>query len=108
MRGFSNPISIQNVSNDIDDKTIEVMLKVCKKNAPIFQKYFKQKAKRVGVKKLRRYDLYAPSKKSADEKEIIHLIRVQRLVLNSLNIGLVQRLQSMLHVFLMRIILIIQ
>ena len=74
MRGFRNPISIQNISNDVDDKTIDVMLQVCKKNAPVFQKYFQQKAKRVGVKKLRRYDLYAPSKKSASEKTT-HLIK---------------------------------
>ena len=77
MRGFANPISVQNISNDVNDETIKVMLNVCKKNAPVFQKYFKQKAKRVGVKKLRRYDLYAPSKKSGNEK-IIHLIREQR------------------------------
>ena len=42
MRKFPSPISIQNISNDVDDKTIDVMLQVCKKNAPVFQKYFKQ------------------------------------------------------------------
>ena len=84
MRGFKNPISIQNISNDVDDKTIDVMLQVCKKNAPIFQKYFKQKAKRVGVKKLRRYDLYAPSKKSASEKNYT-FEQGTKLVLDSFN-----------------------
>ena len=84
MRGFKNPISIQNISNDVDDKTIDVMLQVCKKNAPIFQKYFKQKAKRIGVKKLRRYDLYAPSKKSASEKNYT-FEQGTKLVLDSFN-----------------------
>jgi len=84
MRGFQNPISIQNISNDVDDKTINVMLDVCKKNAPVFQKYFKQKAKRVGVKKLRRYDLYAPSKKSNAEKNY-SFDQGTKLVLDSLN-----------------------
>ena len=84
MRGFKNPISIQNISNDVDDKTIDVMLEVCKKNAPVFQKYFQQKAKRVGVKKLRRYDLYAPSKKSAAEKNYT-FDQGTKLVLDSLN-----------------------
>jgi len=84
MRGFESPISIQNISNDVDDKTINVMLSVCKKNAPIFQNYFKQKAKRVGVKKLRRYDLYAPSKRSATEKNYT-FEQGTKLVLDSLN-----------------------
>jgi len=84
MRGFDNPISIQNMSNDVDDKTISVMLEVCKKNAPVFQKYFQQKAKRVGVKKLRRYDLYAPSKKSSGERDYT-FDQGTKLVLDSLN-----------------------
>jgi len=84
MRKFPSPISIQNISNDVDDKTIDVMLQVCKKNAPVFQKYFKQKAKRVGVKKLRRYDLYAPSKKSDAERNYT-FDHGAKLVLDSLN-----------------------
>ena len=43
MRGFRNPISVQNISNDVNDKTIDVMLKVCKKNAPVFQNIFNKK-----------------------------------------------------------------
>ncbi|HJM14237.1 MAG TPA: M3 family oligoendopeptidase [Candidatus Nitrosopelagicus sp.] len=84
MRKFPSPISIQNISNDVDDKTIDVMLQVCKKNATVFQKYFKQKAKRVGVKKLRRYDLYAPSKKSGAERNYT-FDQGAKLVLDSLN-----------------------
>ena len=84
MRKFPSPISIQNISNDVDDKTIDVMLQVCKKNATVFQKYFKQKAKRVGVKKLRRYDLYAPSKKSGAERNYT-FEQGTKLVLDSLN-----------------------
>ena len=53
-------------------------------NAPVFQKYFKQKAKRVGVKKLRRYDLYAPSKKSSAERNYT-FDQGTKLVLDSLN-----------------------
>ncbi|MFB5611463.1 MAG: M3 family oligoendopeptidase, partial [Nitrosopumilaceae archaeon] len=61
IRGYPSPISMRNVGNDVDDKTITSLLDVCKKNAPIFQKFFLQKAKMIGMKKLRRYDLYAPS-----------------------------------------------
>jgi oligoendopeptidase F len=61
IRGFSSPISIRNIANDVDDKTIDSLLHVCKKNAVVFQNFFIQKAKMLGLKKLRRYDLYAPS-----------------------------------------------
>jgi oligoendopeptidase F len=68
IRGFSSPISIRNISNDVDDKTIDALLHVCKKNAPVFQKFFIQKAKMLGLKKLRRYDLYAPATAKIKEK----------------------------------------
>jgi hypothetical protein len=31
---------MRNIGNDIDDKTIESLLAVCKKNSPVFQKFF--------------------------------------------------------------------
>lgn len=68
IRGYSSPISMRNIGNDVDDKTISSLLQVCKKNAPVFQKFFVQKAKMLGIKKLRRYDLYAPSTSKIKEK----------------------------------------
>ena len=38
LRKFPSPISVRNLYNDIDDKTIETLLKVCRSNAGIFQK----------------------------------------------------------------------
>jgi oligoendopeptidase F len=64
LRKFSNPISVRNLSNDIPDEAVDVLLDVTKKNARIFQRYFKLKARNLGVKKLRRYDIYAPVAKS--------------------------------------------
>jgi len=40
MRGFSSPIMIRNISNNIDKETTKTLLNVCKKNSKIFQKYF--------------------------------------------------------------------
>ena len=82
IRGFSTPISIRNISNDVDDKTITTLLAVCKKNAFIFQKFFLQKAKMLGMKKIRRYDLYAPSTAKIKEKTYPYDKSV-RLVLDS-------------------------
>jgi len=60
IRGFNSPISVRNIYNNIDDTTVETLLSVCKENAHLFHDYFIEKAKLIGVKKLRRYDLYAP------------------------------------------------
>ena len=68
IRGYKSPISMRNIGNDVDDKTIESLLTVCRKNSPVFQKFFVQKAKILKMKKLRRYDLYAPSAAKIKEK----------------------------------------
>ena len=84
MRGFSSPIMIRNISNNVDNETAKTLLDVCKKNSKIFQKYFLQKAKLLGMKKLRRYDLYAPRKSKIKEKNYSY-DRSVKLVLDSLS-----------------------
>ena len=39
---------------------VDTLLSVCRKNAGIFQRYFRLKAGWLGLEKLRRYDIYAP------------------------------------------------
>ena len=68
IRGYKSPISMRNIGNNVDDKTIESLLTVCRKNSPVFQKFFIQKAKMLKMKKLRRYDLYAPAAANIKEK----------------------------------------
>ena len=68
IRGYKSPISMRNIGNDVDDNTIDSLLSVCKKNSPVFQKFFIQKAKMLKMKKLRRYDLYAPAAANIKEK----------------------------------------
>ncbi len=68
LRKFPSPISVRNLYNNIDDTTIEILLKVCRSNAGIFQKYFKEKSKMLKLKKLERYHLYAPLKISKTRK----------------------------------------
>ena len=66
MRKFSSPLSVRNLANDVPDEAVDVLLEVTKKNSKIFQRYFKMKAKHLGIPsgKLRRYDIYAPVAKS--------------------------------------------
>jgi oligoendopeptidase F len=60
LRGYGTPIAIRNLANDIPDDVVNTLLEVCKKNAPIFHRYFQLKARWLGVDRLRRYDVYAP------------------------------------------------
>jgi oligoendopeptidase F len=67
LRGYASPISARNVGNDLPDQVVDILLSVCRKNAGIFQNYFRLKAGWLGLKKLRRYDIYAPL--AASEKQ---------------------------------------
>ncbi len=60
LRGFSSPIAVRNLDNDIPDAVTETLLEVCRRNMPVFHRYFALKARWLGMEKLRRYDIYAP------------------------------------------------
>ncbi|MBN1265680.1 MAG: M3 family oligoendopeptidase [Anaerolineales bacterium] len=78
LRGFSCPISVRNLGNDVPDEVVNTLLEVSEKNAVIFQDYFRLKAQWLGVDKLRRYDVYAPvvqSDKRYSYQEAIDLVK---------------------------------
>jgi oligoendopeptidase F len=60
LRGFKSPISVRNTYNNLDDSTVDSLLQACRSNVKVFQKYFKEKAAMIGLRKLHRYHLYAP------------------------------------------------
>lgn len=64
LRGFASPISVRNLDNDLPDEVIDTLLDVARKNIGIFHRYFRLKARKLGMEKLRRYDIYAPLAKS--------------------------------------------
>ena len=81
LRKFPSPISVRNLYNNIDDKTVETLIEVCRANAGIFQRYFKEKSKMLKLKKLERYHLYAPLKIKKQEK--INYNKAMETVLNA-------------------------
>jgi len=64
LRDYDSPISVRNLRNDIPDEAVDTLLDVCEANAPLFQRFFKLKAKWLEMDRIRRYDVYAPVAKS--------------------------------------------
>ncbi len=61
LRGYSSPIAVMNLANNIPDSVVELLLATCEKNKSLFQKYFKIKKQILGLEVFNRYDLYAPT-----------------------------------------------
>lgn len=80
LRGYKSPINVRNEVNDIPDKAVEALLKACEKNQNLFHQFFEIKRKKLGLKKLRRFDLYAPI---TEEKELISYDKAVKLVLET-------------------------
>ncbi len=64
LRKFNEPISARNLGNDIPDDVVATLLDVAHKNATVFQRYFRLKARWLKMDRLSRYDVYAPVAKS--------------------------------------------
>ncbi len=64
LRHFEAPISTRNLQNDIPGEVVDTLLTVVRENRATIQRYFKLKAKWLGLDKLRRYDIYAPMQAS--------------------------------------------
>jgi oligoendopeptidase F len=60
LRHYESPIAARNLGNHIPDDVVETLLKVCRENVVLFQRYFQLKARWLGMETLRRYDVYAP------------------------------------------------
>lgn len=65
IRNYPKSISSRNLSNELDDKTIDILLNVIRKNNSVFQEYFKLKHSMINKKskkkfKFSRFNAYAP------------------------------------------------
>ena len=82
LRKYSSPISARNLINDLPDSVVNTLLDVAGKNVGLFQRFFRLKAKWLGVDHLRRYDIYAPVVKSDKKYDYDHAAQI---VLDSFN-----------------------
>jgi oligoendopeptidase F len=60
LRGFSNPMQPTNMNNELEDETVETMLRVTLENVDVAQRWFRTKAQLLGFDRLELADQYAP------------------------------------------------
>ena len=82
LRKYANPLAARNLGNDIPDDVVDTLLDLAHKNAGIFQRFFKVKARLLGMERLRRCDIYAPVSKS---KKAYAFDDAANMVLDSFN-----------------------
>ncbi len=77
LRGYSSPIAVRNLGNDVSDRAVELLIEVARESAGLFRRYFRLKAGWIGCERLRRYDLYAPlavSKRTVPYGEAVAMV----------------------------------
>lgn len=80
LRSYGTPIMPRNLSNEIDDAAVETMMAVTERNYPIAHRYYRLKARLLGVEKLELFDQYAPI---SDVKDTMTYQEAQQVILES-------------------------
>ena len=68
LRKYPNPMTQSLIANDVDQQTVDSLMKTIEKNVGLYQRYLRLKAKLMGLDKLANYDVVAPLPQ-APEKE---------------------------------------
>jgi oligoendopeptidase F len=60
LRKYPTPLTQSLIANDVDQKTVDSLMKTVEANMNVYRSYLKLKAKFMGLKKLANYDITAP------------------------------------------------
>jgi oligoendopeptidase F len=60
LRKYQTPMTQSLIDNDVDQQAIDSLMKTIEKNASLYQRYLRLKAKLMGLGKLANYDIMAP------------------------------------------------
>jgi len=60
LRAYANPLAARHLSNEIDAASVEALLSACERAFPLVQRYYRLKARLLGLDTLLDYDRYAP------------------------------------------------
>lgn len=60
LRSYQNPIDARNLANEIEGESVNALIDACVRNYPLVARYYRLKAKLLGIDDLKDYDRYAP------------------------------------------------
>ena len=60
LRRYASPIDERNLANEIDDATVQALMTACERRGALVARYYRLKAKLLGLDQLEDYDRYAP------------------------------------------------
>jgi oligoendopeptidase F len=61
LRRYATPIAARNLANEIDGPSVEALLRACVDRYPLVARYYRLKARLLGLARLEDYDRYAPA-----------------------------------------------
>jgi oligoendopeptidase F len=67
LRKWASPMTQSLIDNDVDQQTIDSLMKSIKRNVSLYRRYLKLKAKLMGLRKLANYDIMAPLPKAPEK-----------------------------------------
>jgi oligoendopeptidase F len=68
LRGYADPIDERNLANEIEGPAVHALLAACEARYPLVQRYYRLKARLLGLPELRDYDRYAPLPEAAGQR----------------------------------------
>jgi len=60
LRHYQDPIDSRNLANEIDGASVRALLDACERGHPLVHRYYRLKARLLGIEQLEDYDRYAP------------------------------------------------
>ncbi len=80
LRGLPHPMAERHLANEIDAETVEALLGACERRHPLVARYYRLKARLLGLEQLYDYDRYAPIPGAPGERSFAD---ASRLVLDA-------------------------
>jgi oligoendopeptidase F len=68
LRSYADPMDDRNLANEIDGASVRALLAACEARYPLVQRYYRLKARLLGLPDLKDYDRYAPLPEASGER----------------------------------------
>ena len=76
LRRYRNPIDSRNLANEIDGASVRSLLDACERGHPLVHRYYRLKARLLGIDRLEDYDRYAPLGEAAGTRSFEEAKRI--------------------------------